>query len=82
MSVIYDLLNRVSLDGRLAPSSTGESALALEQLALAALGDVTINDRGYTSYRYLASVRAQGLHYGPVQKQIRRHRRYSNKLPH
>ncbi|MDO8596897.1 MAG: IS4 family transposase [Sulfuricaulis sp.] len=63
MSVLYDLLNRVGLDGRLEPSSIGESALALEQLVQAAPGDVAITDRGYTSYRYLASVRALGLHF-------------------
>lgn len=62
MSVVYDLLNRVGLDGRLEPSSTGESALALEQLDQAAPGDVAMTDRGYTSYRYLASVRARNLH--------------------
>lgn len=63
ISVVYDLLNRVGLDGRLEPSSTGESVLALEQLVHAAPGDVVISDRGYSSYRYLASVRALGLHY-------------------
>ena len=63
ISVVYDLLNRVGLDGRLEPSSIGESALALEQLVQAAPGDVVITDRGYTSYRYLASVRARNLHY-------------------
>lgn len=62
-SVLYDLLNRVGLDGRLEPSSTGESALALEQLVHAAPGDVLINDRGYTSYRYLACLQQRGLHY-------------------
>lgn len=63
MSVVYDLLNRVGLDGRLESSRTGEGALALAQLGQAARGDVVLSDRGYTSYRYLASVRALGLHY-------------------
>jgi hypothetical protein len=32
MSVLYDLLNRVALDGQLRPSSQGEVGLAIEQL--------------------------------------------------
>ena len=63
MSVVYDLLNRVGLDGRLEPSSVGESALALEQLGCAAPGDVVLSDRGYSSYRYLASLQARGLDF-------------------
>lgn len=63
MSVVYDLLNRVGLDGRLEPSSTGEVELAIEQLAHAAPGDVLLNDRGFTGYRYLAWHRKRGLHY-------------------
>jgi hypothetical protein len=63
ISVVYDLLNRVGLDGRMEPSSTGESALALEQLVHAAADDVVLSDRGYAGYRYLASVRALGLHF-------------------
>lgn len=63
ISVLYDLLNRVGLDGRLEPSSTGEIALAIEQLGYAAPGDVAITDRGYASFRFLASLRARGLHF-------------------
>jgi hypothetical protein len=63
MSVLYDLLNRVGLDGRLEPSSLGEVDLAIEQLAQAAPGDVLINDRGFTGYRYLAWHHHRGLHH-------------------
>lgn len=63
MSVVYDLLNRVGVDARLEPSSTGEVALAIEQLAHAAEDDVLINDRGFTGYRYLAWHHRRGLHY-------------------
>lgn len=63
MSVVYDVLNRVGLDGRLEPSSVGESALALEQLSCAAPGDVILNDRGYTSYQYLACLQTRGLDF-------------------
>jgi hypothetical protein len=63
MSVIYDLLNRVGLDGRLEPSRLGEVDLAIEQLARAKPGDVLINDRGFTGFVYLAWHRKLGLDY-------------------
>jgi hypothetical protein len=61
--VLYDLLNRVGLDARLEPSSTSEVSLAIEQLTHAAPGDVLVNDRGFTGYRYLAWHHHLGLHY-------------------
>ena len=63
MSVVYDLLNRVGLDGRLEPSRMGEVELAIEQLAHAQRGDVLLSDRGFTGYRYLAWHHKLGLHY-------------------
>ena len=63
MSVLYDLLNRVGLDGRLEPSRVGEVDLAMEQLARAEPGDVMINDRGFTGYVYLAWHHKLSLHY-------------------
>lgn len=63
VSVVYDLLNRVGLDAQLEPSRTGEVELAIQQLACAKPGDVMINDRGFTGYRYLAWHRRLGLHY-------------------
>ena len=63
MSVLFDLLNRVGLDGRLEPSSLGEVDLAIEQLSKARVGDVLINDRGFTGYRYLAWHHRLGLHH-------------------
>lgn len=63
MSVIYDLLNRVGLDGRLEPSGVSEVDLAIEQLSKAGPGDVLINDRGFTGYRYLAWHHRLELHH-------------------
>lgn len=54
ISVVYDLLNRVGVDARLEPSQLGEVALAIEQLVHAGPGDLTLSDRGFTGYRYLA----------------------------
>jgi hypothetical protein len=63
ISVLYDLLNRVGLDNRFESSQVGEVDLAIEQLAQAAPGDVLMNDRGFTGYRYLAWHHRLGLHY-------------------
>jgi hypothetical protein len=63
ISVVYDLLNRVGLDARLEPSSTGEVALAIEQLAQAKPGDVLLNDRGFTGFVYLAWHHRLSLHF-------------------
>jgi hypothetical protein len=62
-SVLYDLLNRVGLDARLEPSTTGEVALAIEQLAHAAPGDVCLSDRGFAGYPFMAWHRHLGLHF-------------------
>lgn len=63
ISVLYDLLNRVGLDARLEPSSTGEVALAITQLACAQSGDVLLNDRGFTGFVYLAWHFKRSLHF-------------------
>jgi len=56
LSVLYDLLNGLGLDTRLASSRLGEVALAIEQLAHVRSDDVVINDRGFSGYLYFAWV--------------------------
>jgi len=63
MSVVYDLLNGVGVNGRLERGTLGEVSLAIEQLSKASKGDVMINDRGFTGYRYLAWHHRLGLHH-------------------
>jgi hypothetical protein len=63
LSVLYDLLNRVGWEARLASSLVGEVALAQQQLPQLQAGDVAINDRGYTGYVYLALVWQQSAHF-------------------
>lgn len=63
ISVLYDLLNRVGLDGQLRPSSQGEVGLAVEQLDQARCQDIIVTDRGYTGYPYLSAVIYMGLHF-------------------
>jgi hypothetical protein len=63
ISVLYDLLNRVGLDGQLRASSQGEVGLAIEQLDQSAANDIIVTDRGYTGYPYLSAVSYMGLHF-------------------
>ena len=63
ISVLYDLLNRVGLDGQLRPASEGEVGLAVEQLDRAEHQDVIVTDRGYTGYPYFSAVVYMGLHF-------------------
>jgi len=63
ISVLYDLLNRVCLDGQLRPSSQGEVGLAVEQLDQARELDILVTDRGYTGYPYLSAVAYMGLDF-------------------
>lgn len=62
-SLIYDLLNELALDARLAPSRVGEEQLAREQVNCLQANDLIITDRGYTSYLWLAAVLARGAHF-------------------
>src|SRR2546421_7521232 len=62
MSVLYDLLNRIGVDGRLESSRVGEVSLAIEQSVQVNAGDVVISDRGFTGYRYLAEHVRRGVH--------------------
>lgn len=62
ISVLYDVLNRLGLDGRLESSRMGEVALAIEQLAHVQPGDITLSDRGFTGYRFLAEHVQRGIH--------------------
>ena len=63
VSVLYDLLNEIGLEGRLEASTVAETELAHQHLAAVQPGDVLLNDRGYTGYRWLVAVRAAGAHF-------------------
>ena len=54
-SVLYDVLNRVSLDAILAPGKTYEVDLAIQHLKHLQKGDLVIRDRGYASFRMMAA---------------------------
>ncbi len=55
-SVLYDVLNGVALDARLARGDAYEVAEAEGHLPHVANGDVLVLDRGYCAYRMLASI--------------------------
>jgi hypothetical protein len=59
LSVVYDLLNRLGLDGQLVSDRIGEVALAIQQLAHVQENDVVLSDCGFTGYVYLVSIRHQ-----------------------
>ena len=63
MSVLYDLLNRIGLEGRLESNRVGEVELAIQHLSQAQRGDVLIHDRGFSGYTYLAWHHHLGLDY-------------------
>ena len=63
LSVLYDVLNRVGLDVRLEPSTTGEVPLAIDQLIHLQPADLALNDRGFSGYLYFASVLQRGAHF-------------------
>lgn len=63
VSVLYDLLNGLGLEGCLVSSSCGEVDLAIGHLGQARKGDVIITDRGYCGYEWFAEVRRHGLDF-------------------
>lgn len=63
VSVLYDLLNEVALDARLAPSRHAETELALEHLAHVQPGDLLVTDRGYRGYGWFAAVQKSGAYF-------------------
>lgn len=63
LSVLYDLLNDLGLDAQMAPQSTGEREMAIQQLHHVDKDDVLLWDRGYTGFLLMAHVRARGAHF-------------------
>jgi hypothetical protein len=63
LSVLYDLLNHLGLDARLAPVSQGEVELATAQLIHVQEQDVLIWDRGFTGLVLMVRTHARGAHF-------------------
>jgi hypothetical protein len=62
-SVLYDLLNDIALDARLAPSHRPETEMALDHLVHVQPGDVVLTDRGYRGWGWFAAVQRSGAHF-------------------
>jgi hypothetical protein len=63
VSVLYDVLNEVALEARLVASTVAETELAHQHLPGVQSGDLLLNDRGFTGYRWLVAVRTVGAHF-------------------
>ena len=63
ISVLYDLLNEVALDARIAPGCRAETELARQHLCKVQPGDVVVTDRGYRGWGWFAAVQRSGAHF-------------------
>lgn len=59
-SVLYDVLNHIAIDARLAQATDYEVDLAIQHLEKTQEGDLIIADRGYASYGFLAHLHQAG----------------------
>src|SRR2546421_3903467 len=60
ISVLYDVLNGLALEGHLVSSMQGETELARLHLPVVEANDVVITDRGYAGYRWFVDCRQRG----------------------
>ncbi len=63
MSVLYDVLNCIVIDGILAPLAKSENHLALEHLKHASEGDLILYDRGYPSFEMIYEHQKLGIDF-------------------
>jgi hypothetical protein len=63
VSQLFDVLNEVTLDARIAPKAVGERALAAQHIVHLQAGDLVLVDRGYPAFWLFALIRAQNAHF-------------------
>jgi hypothetical protein len=63
VSVLYDVLNKFVIDGRLSPLSIGENRLALMHLEFSTKRDLIIYDRGYPSFNLMYEHYERGVNF-------------------
>lgn len=63
ISVLYDLRNEIGLDAQLDGAAGGEREMARAHLPFIRAGDVLINDRGFSGYRWFVEVRQYQGHF-------------------
>lgn len=62
-SLLYDVLNQVTLDSQIAPYASSERDLLMEHLEHIQPGDLLLLDRGYTSFWLLFLLKARGIEF-------------------
>jgi len=62
-SVLYDVLNKVTIEGQLAPYSSSESSLLIKHLSKVKKGDLLLLDRGYPSFWLMFLLQAKGIEF-------------------
>lgn len=63
VSVLYDVLNLLTLDAEIAPFRTGERQMLVSHLNHVEQGDLLILDRGYASFELLLTLRERKIDY-------------------
>lgn len=63
VSVLYDVLNNIVLEGIMSPLSVGEGNLAKQHLAIASEKDLIIYDRGYPSFDLIYNHTKENVDY-------------------
>jgi len=62
-SMLYDVLNHVTLDAQIAPYHSSEKELLAQHMPCLKKGDLLLLDRGYPSYALLFLLKAQGIEF-------------------
>jgi len=62
-SVLYDVLNQISLDAQLAPYDASERDLLVDHLERVEQGDLLLLDRGYSSFWLLFLLKAKKIDF-------------------
>lgn len=63
VSMLYDVLNQVTIDARIAPYASSESSLLVKHLDKVQKGDLLLLDRGYPSFWLLFLLKAKGAEF-------------------
>ena len=62
-SLLYDVLNLITLDSQIAPYASSERDLLMQHLDQAKSGDLLLLDRGYPSFWLLFLMKAKGIEF-------------------
>ena len=63
VSILYDLLNEIVLDGKLCNLSVGEVTLSREHIKKVKANDIIIMDRAYPSFESAYEMQQKGIHF-------------------